>query len=97
MAKPSIAFRKTNKATKEFVQLLGKLSKNARRLVRVAAIEFDKDPTRKTFRFHQLKETSRGNHCEPTMTLSAVVLVAKGRDRFAASSGFAFAPSKVCP
>ena len=70
MAKPSIAFRKANKATKEFMQLLGKLSKSTRRLVRVAAIEFDKDPTRKTFRFHQLKETSRGNHQPDSYSVS---------------------------
>ncbi len=70
MAKPSIAFRARNKATRDFIEMLGQFDKPTRKYILGKALEFDLAPERKTFRWHKLKESSRGSHVPESFSVS---------------------------
>jgi hypothetical protein len=69
VAKPSSGFRARNRATKDFLEMYGRLPKDLRKFVYETAIEFDRDPTRSTWSHRQLRPNSKGNHIPDSFTV----------------------------
>ena len=70
MAKLPRSFREQNKSTRPYRERYKKLPASVQALVREYAIRFHEDPTSKSLRVKELKETHRGRHCPGTFSVS---------------------------
>src|SRR5882724_5939346 len=70
MAKLPSSFRDKNRTTRQFRELFHHLPKHVQELTRGACILFDKGPTHRSFRLHELEDTKKGQHVPGSFSVS---------------------------
>lgn len=73
MAKLPSSFRARNKTTQRFRECYAQLPQRVQRLTRLTAVAFDADPTRSTFRLHELTDTSKSRHLPGSFSVSVTM------------------------
>ena len=84
MAKLPNSFRTRNRTSRKFREQYAQLPDEIKKLVRLACIQFDRDPSHRSLRHHQLKDTKRSKQApnsfsvSPTMQYRAIYVVENG-------------------
>ena len=81
MARLPSSFRNKNRTTRNFRAQYDRLPDHVKEVVREACVLFDRDPSHRSLRRHQLKETKNSSHepksfsVSPTMQYRAIYFV----------------------
>ena len=73
MAKLPSSFRAKNRTTRQFREQYGVLPPAIRDAVRQACVLFERNPSHRSLRLHELRESKRGDHAPSTFSVSVTM------------------------